>query len=53
MLPHTAADAPARIHWTEAGEERSARWRSESGMPAPKKVVIANDQTPAEDSSSR
>ena len=48
MLPTTPADAPARIHWTEAGEERSARWRSENGMPAPKKVVIANDQTPAD-----
>ncbi len=48
MLPHTPADAPARIHWTEGGEARSARWRSESGMPAPKKVVIANDQTPAD-----
>jgi methylase of polypeptide subunit release factors len=48
MSLHTPADAPARIHWTEAGEERSARWRSESGMPAPKKVVIANDQTPAD-----
>jgi methylase of polypeptide subunit release factors len=44
----TSADAPARIHWTEAGEERSARWRSENGMPAPRKVVIANDQTPAD-----
>jgi methylase of polypeptide subunit release factors len=31
------------IHWTEAGEERSARWRSESGWPAPKKVVLADD----------
>jgi SAM-dependent methyltransferase len=48
MLPTTPADAPARIHWTEGGEERSARWRSESGMPAPKKVVLANDQTPAD-----
>ena len=48
MLPTTPADAPARIHWTEAGEERSARWRSENGMPAPKKVVIADDQTPAD-----
>ena len=38
----------ARIHWTEAGAERSARWRSESGMPAPKKVVIADDKTPAD-----
>ena len=26
----------------------SARWRSESGMPAPKKVVVVNDQTPAD-----
>ncbi len=43
-----AADTPAHIHWTEAGVEHSARWRSESGMPAPKKVVIANDQTPAD-----
>ena len=42
------ADAPARIHWTEAGVERSARWRSESGMPPPKKVIIADDQTPAD-----
>lgn len=44
----TPADAPARIHWTEGGATRSARWRSESGMPAPKKVVIADDETPAD-----
>ena len=31
------------IHWLENGEERSARWRSESGWPAPKKVVLADD----------
>ena len=49
MLPLTPADAaPARITWTEGGETRSARWRSESGMPAPKKVVIADDKTPAD-----
>ncbi|MES2014862.1 MAG: class I SAM-dependent methyltransferase [Pseudomonadota bacterium] len=48
MHPQTPFDAPARIHWTEDGVERSARWRSESGMPAPKKVVIANDQTAAD-----
>ena len=48
MQLNTPADAPARIHWTEAGEERSARWRSESGMPAPRKVVIADDTTPAD-----
>ena len=32
-----------RIHWIENGEERSALWRSESGWPAPKKVVLADD----------
>lgn len=36
-------DGAARIHWIEHGEERSARWRSESGWPAPKKVVLADD----------
>ncbi len=41
-------DAPARIHWTEADQPRSARWRSESGMPAPKKVVLVDDKTPAD-----
>ena len=32
-----------RIEWAEGGEQRSALWRSESGWPAPKKVVIADD----------
>ena len=49
MLPQTPADAsPARIQWTEGGATRSARWRSESGMPPPKKVIIADDKTPAD-----
>ena len=49
MLPTTPADAlPARIDWIEDGAPRSARWRSESGMPAPRKVVIADDKTPAD-----
>lgn len=39
---------PSLIHWTETGEERFASWRSESGMPAPKKVIIADDRTPAD-----
>jgi methylase of polypeptide subunit release factors len=38
----------ARIHWIEDSEERSARWRSESGWPAPKKVVIADDTMTAD-----
>jgi methylase of polypeptide subunit release factors len=44
----SAAATFATISWTEAGEERSARWRSESGMPAPKRVVIADDRTNAD-----
>ncbi|GAB3421809.1 class I SAM-dependent methyltransferase [Massilia agilis] len=39
---------PARIHWTEGGEDRSALWHSESGWPAPKKVVLADDTMPAD-----
>ena len=37
-----------RIEWTEGGEQRSALWRSESGWPAPKKVVIADDTMAAD-----
>jgi methylase of polypeptide subunit release factors len=44
----TTSDGAARIHWTEHGEDRSARWRSESGWPAPKKVVIADDTMSAD-----
>ena len=37
-----------RIEWTEGGEARSALWRSESGWPAPKKVVVADDTMTAD-----
>ena len=33
----------ALITWTEAGASRTARWRSESGASAPKRVQIADD----------
>ena len=36
------------INWTEASEARSARWRSESGVPPPKRVVIADDRMTAD-----
>ena len=36
------------VHWTEAGETCSARWRSESGAPAPKRVQIADDTLSAD-----
>jgi SAM-dependent methyltransferase len=38
----------ARIHWIEDGAERSARWHSESGLPPPKKVVLADDTMAAD-----
>ncbi len=37
-----------RIEWEEGGQARSALWRSESGWPAPKKVVIADDTMAAD-----
>ena len=32
------------VSWTEAGETRTARWRSESGTPPPRRVVVADDR---------
>ena len=48
MPLHLAPDAAARIEWTDADSLHSARWRSESGMPAPRKVVIADDTMSAD-----
>lgn len=44
------ADTPAfhAIHWTEAGQACSARWRSERGAAPPKRVVIADDTLSAD-----
>ncbi|MFH8343617.1 methyltransferase [Streptomyces sp. NPDC018045] len=41
--------APQSVAWTEAGAARAARWRSESGAPAPRRVVVADDRTKADD----
>lgn len=35
------------ISWTEEGEQRAAAWRSASGAPPPKRVVVADDRTSA------
>lgn len=48
MSEQTAIAWPV-IHWTEAGEEKSARWRSESATPPPKRVVIADDRIKADE----
>jgi methylase of polypeptide subunit release factors len=36
------------LHWTENDAPRAARWRSEAGMPPPKRVVIADDRLTAD-----
>ncbi|MFH9420620.1 methyltransferase [Streptomyces sp. NPDC017529] len=41
--------APQLVAWTEAGEDRTARWRSESGTPPPRRVAVADDRTKADD----
>jgi len=49
--PHFAADAPVgspTISWTEAGQARSARWRSERAAPPPRRVVLADDTMAAD-----
>lgn len=46
-LDSTSAAQP-QAHWREAGEDRSARWRSESGNPPPKKITVVDDQISAD-----
>ena len=47
-VPAEETSAPARVSWTERGELRTARWRSETGAPPPKRVVVADDQMKAD-----
>lgn len=37
------------IGWREDGRDRSARWRSESGAAPPRRVVVADDATRADE----
>ena len=45
---NSSTTTPLVIHWSEAGEARSARWRSESGNPPPRRVRIGDDQITAD-----
>jgi SAM-dependent methyltransferase len=36
------------IHWTEAGKDFSALWRSERGAPPPKRVTLVDDTVTAD-----
>ena len=48
-VPSSSVGAHPIVHWTEGGEARSARWRSESGAPPARRVVIADDHIKADD----
>ena len=39
---------PTAIRWHEGGLARSARWRSEAGVPAHQRIVIADEQMSAD-----
>jgi len=36
------------VNWTEADENRSARWRAEGGAAVPKRVMVVDDQLTAD-----
>ncbi|MGH8201863.1 MAG: methyltransferase [Steroidobacteraceae bacterium] len=46
--PGSSVGAHPVLHWTEDGEARSARWRSESAPP-PRRVVITDERITADD----
>ena len=48
-IPCSSVSAHPIVHWTEGGEARCARWRSESGAPPARRVVIADDHITADD----
>lgn len=41
------SDLPV-IEWQEEGVEHQAQWRSEAGVPVPKRIVVADDQMKAD-----
>ncbi len=45
-----SADTQAHpiVLWTESGAQRAARWRSESGAPPPRRVIVADDRITAD-----
>lgn len=46
-MPDVSTPTPL-IHWTEAGQPASARWRSERDAPPPPRLVMADDSTTAD-----
>jgi SAM-dependent methyltransferase len=48
MHDDTHADTGTQVHWTEGTTPHSALWRSQAGLPAPRKVVVADDRMSAD-----
>jgi methylase of polypeptide subunit release factors len=48
MTPPSTSNPPT-LHWEENGEAKSALWRSEAGVAPAKRVVLADDQTKADE----
>src|SRR5579862_1207107 len=48
-VPNPTAGSSPVVHWTEGGETRTARWLSESGAPPARRVIVADDNTRADD----
>jgi SAM-dependent methyltransferase len=48
-MPRASAEAQRIVHWTEGGEVCSARWRSESGAPPPRRVLVVDDSMTADE----
>src|ERR1700733_10372700 len=49
QVPSSSVAASPVVCWIEDGEARCARWRSESGAPPPKRVVISDEHIRADD----
>jgi methylase of polypeptide subunit release factors len=47
LMDNNSTAAPI-LHWTENDVPASARWRSEAGLPPPKRIVIADDTLTAD-----
>ena len=45
----TAPETHPVVRWTEDGEPRAARWRSERAAPPPRRVVLADDRMTADE----
>jgi SAM-dependent methyltransferase len=49
VITHPDIPMPPLISWRESDQTHTARWHSESGMPPPKRVIVADDTMKADD----